>query len=358
MTKTRRGHGEGSWTKIGSNKWKLTITIGTDINGKQIRRSKTGTKQECQQWYKENQATSCNSYFYDYAMNWLELRKFEITESTYRGILLRIKRIAKINNFKISNVDDKILSSIIEEIAKTQKPRSTNAYLSTLKQIFTYAYSNGHVKKIPYLPRLKQRVSSPDITILSFEEIKKLLLTARFSKKGNFYALLLMIFSCGLRLGEAMGLTKDDINLDNSTVTINKICTIDHKGTPCVRQGAKTLTSNRTIYVNRQVLEEVLKYSNPYNKYIFMHGEGITSVASISLGIVSFFKKYGYNLSAHKIRHIFITLTQQQQGLSLPFIATYAGHTLSLVTFNTYTHIKIDAKNTKLDDYVSHFIDF
>lgn len=357
MTKTRRGHGEGSWTKIGSNKWKLTITIGTDINGKQIRRSKTGTKQECQQWYKENQAISCDNYFYEYAMKWLELRKLEIRESTYRGFILRIRKIAKINNFKICNVDDKILSSIVEELAKNHKSGSLKAYLSTFNQIFKYAYNNGHINKIPYLPKIKQRVSNSEMTILSFEEIKKILTIARFSKRGNFYALLLIIFSCGLRLGEAIGLTRDDINLDNSTITINKICTVNLSGTAYIRAGAKTITSNRTIYVNKQVLKEVLKCSNPYNKYIFMKDNKITSVSSISIEVVNFFKKYGYDISAHKIRHMFITLAQQQ-GLSLPFIATYAGHTLSLITFNTYTHIKIDTQNKQLDDYVANFIDF
>ena len=144
--KQKRGNGEGSWKKLGTNKWKVTITIGAGIDGKQIRRSKTGTKQECQQWYKESQAlSSCNSYFYDYAINWLELRKLEITESTYRLILLRINKIAKINNFKMCDVNDKTLLNIMQELAKTHQPQSINGYISTLKQIFTYACENGQM---------------------------------------------------------------------------------------------------------------------------------------------------------------------------------------------------------------------
>ena len=356
--KQKRGNGEGSWKKLGTNKWKVTITIGAGIDGKQIRRSKTGTKQECQQWYKESQAlSSCNSYFYDYAINWLELRKIEITESTYRLILLRINKIAKINNFKMCDVNDKTLLNIMQELAKTHQPQSINGYISTLKQIFTYACENGQMARVPYLPKLKRRTINKNVLIPTFEEIRKILTIAKLSRNGVFYSTLLLIFSCGLRLSEVLALTRNDIDLNNSTITINKIVSVDLDGTTYVRPGAKTLASNRTIYVNKNILQEVLKYSNPFNEYILMNKKGgIPTVQLISAGISYFFKTNGYQITAHKIRHIFITLAQQQ-GLSLSFIATYVGHTLPSITFNTYTHIKSDIHNDKLDAYVSNFFD-
>lgn len=356
---TKRGNGEGSWKHLENNKWKVTITVGVNIEGKQIRRSKTGTKQECQKWLKEHQIATCSDYFYDYSMKWLKLREPEIASATYLSYITRISAISRINNFKINKANDFAMKEITEELLKTRKPQSVNYYLDVISQVLRYALNKGHIRSLPYIPKAKECILPKSIPILSPAKIKEVLTIAKFYSKGNIYPILLLAFATGMRIGELLALTMEDIDLDNNTICINKILSQDKEFAPYIKQGSKTKASNRTIYVNKKILEEAIKYCNKKQKYIFIEGirgVGLNYLSKYSKLISYFFQKCGLRLTAHKIRHNFITLTQEQ-GISLPFVSSYVGHTLNSTTLAVYTHFAIDKPNKQLDNYVSLFFD-
>lgn len=138
-TTKRRGNGEGSWKKLGTNKWKVTISVGVDINGKQVRKTKTGTKQECMKWFKSNQEISNNDYFYDYAMKWLEFKKNSLAPSTYRNTRTRIKLISDINNFQMNKCSDNTIMLIVNELVATKSKATIVVTISVLNQVLRFA---------------------------------------------------------------------------------------------------------------------------------------------------------------------------------------------------------------------------
>lgn len=357
-TSTRkRGSGEGSWKKIDTNKWKVTITVGTDINGKQIRRSKTGTKRECLNWYKFQQETSCTDDFYTYAIKWLRIKKVSITQGTYLMNYHKICKIARINNFRIDTCTDSTINKIIEALRPELKEKTLNGYLAFLRNVLTYAFYKKHIASLPYIPHIADKKPQQKLEIPTISQIKELLLFAKFYNKDFVYPLLLLGFSSGMRIGEILALRTNDIDLNNNTININKTAINNVRGNNYIQEGAKTKKSNRTIYVNHSILSEFLNYVNPKTNQLFLNSGSQTVYPSLgSSKMRRFFNKTSFKqFTMHKTRHTFVTLALQH-GLPLPFVSAYVGHTSNLTTISVYTHSDIDKPNSILDDLTLSFL--
>lgn len=356
---TKRGSGEGSWKHLENGKWKVTITVGIDINGKQKRRSKTGTKKECMDWFKSHQEASCDDNFYEYAIKWLELRRVEITEGTYLVLRQRIGKIARINNFKIEKCNDLTINRIINILKPTMKVKTLNGYLATIRKILTYAFYKRHIVSLPYIPNLVDKQFKLRHRIPSIEQIKKILLCAKFYDKKFVYPVLLLGFSTGMRLGEVLALKKEDIDLVNNTISITKTIIHDVHGNGSIQEGAKTKQSNRIIYVNPHILNEFLKYAVSKSEYLFVDKKMRTLRPSFgSSKIRTFIRKTSYKekFTMHTTRHTFITLTQES-SIPLSFVSSYVGHSSNNTTLTVYTHPDIDKPNKQLDEFVLSFFD-
>lgn len=353
----KRGSGEGNWKKIGTNKWKVTVTVGTDINGKQIRRSKTGTKRECLNWYKFQQEASCKDDFYTYAIKWLHIKKISITQGTYLMNYRKICKIARINNFRIDTCTDSTINKIIEVLRPELKEKTLNGYLAILRNILTYAFYKKHVSSLPYIPRITDKKPQQQFEIPTISQIKEILLLAKFYNKDFVYPLLLLGFSSGMRIGEVLALRTDDINLNNNTININKTVIHDVHGKGYIQEGAKTKKSNRIIYVNHNILSEFLDCINPKTNQLFVNSDSQTIYPSSgSNKMRRFFNKTSFKkFTMHKTRHTFVTLALQH-GLPLPFVSAYVGHTSNLTTISVYTHSDIDKPNSILDNLTLSFL--
>lgn len=349
-TTKKRGNGEGSWKKLGTNKWKVTISVGVDINGKQVRKTKTGTKQECMKWFKSNQEISNNDYFYDYAMKWLEFRRNSLAPSTYRNLRGRIRAMSEINNFKMNKCSDKTIMVIVDELVATKGKSVIIAMLSTLKQILKFARERGTINFIPYIPKIQNPLIQKKIIIPSVEKIREILLLAKFVG-GYLYLCIILGFLAGLRIGEILALQKSDIDFEQSTLVVNKTLTIGEDYKTYIKEGAKTDNSNRIIYVNEKILKEVMFC---FNDKKFIRNKYTTNA---SKKVSMFFKQAGLeNFTAHSTRHVFITLAQEY-GISPIFVSQYVGHKTNNTTISVYTHMPINKQNQKLDDFICQFLD-
>lgn len=354
MKNIKRGNGEGSWTKLATNKWKVIITIGVDINGKQKRRSKTGTKQECLEWLKKNKATSCDDYFYDYAIKWIELIKDSIAESTISRKKTYMKKIASINNFKIKNVSDLTVQQIKQGLGGNSTKYKI-AVLSSLRQVLEYAFHQGDINKMPIILKDKEETFDENNKFIpTKEQILVILSNAKYHRNKKIYPVLLLAFLTGMRIGEILALKKEDIDLKNNTIYIHKTWSVDAEGVSYISTRTKTKSSTRKIYVNHLILEEVYKHCK--DNYLFYNANN-KPYTPITMGVIikRFMNRFGFGkMTAHTCRHTFITLAQEEK-VDFLFISKYVGHVIGVTTFDVYTHIDISNQNKELDDFVMYF---
>ena len=148
-------------------------------------------------------------------------------------------------------------------------------------------------------------------------------------RKSNMGNLLLLCLYQGLRLGEALALTYEDIDFQHRTISITKsIDSLVNLTTP------KTETSIRTIPMFQRTYDML-----PHNttERVFTHPRKVYQNAMLRI----VHKLNLKNVSIHTLRHTFATRCAEI-GISAKMTQQWLGHSTIDMTMNVYTHINSD----------------
>lgn len=210
------------------------------------------------------------------------------------------------------------------------------AYLhAVVKRGYSSSYQNQVVNAIKFyyeqvqnmpnrfyeIERPRKELKLPGV--LSTEEVRQLIdVTENLKHK----AILVTIYSCGLRLSELLNLKLNDIQSKRMVVL--------------VRQGKGN--KDRTTVLSPKTLELLRSYFRRYRpaEYLFEGGEGIPySARSVNAIIKRSLRKAGIRrpASPHTLRHSFATHLLEN-GTDLRYIQALLGHSSSRTT-EIYTHI-------------------
>ena len=178
---------------------------------------------------------------------------------------------------------------------------------------------------------------------LSLEEVTKLLdQPSRDTDKGLLdHTMILLCFSCGLRVSELVGLRIDRINHKNGFLRIfgkrNKERLVP------ISQGALNAVSEYEIGYRKSI--------KTTNKNLFLHPDGsLVSRQYFFLELKKYSKMAGIekNVSPHTLRHTYATLLLEN-GAKLRNIQELLGHQ-DISTTQIYTHI---SKKKQVEEYHS-----
>lgn len=146
--------------------------------------------------------------------------------------------------------------------------------------------------------------------------------------------------TCGLRIGEIMGLTWDDIDFKKSTLAVNKQWKIT-KEWEYGMGDVKRNKSNRTVPIPKKTLNELKFYKKLYpihtSKRIFYHR---INNGSVGTDLSKIYKKLGYDITIHDLRHTYATHLIAN-GLDFKTVAQLMGHDVQ-ETIKTYSHVTDD----------------
>ncbi len=222
---------------------------------------------------------------------------------------------------------------VASEINRGQKKSSASRRLAALRSFIKYLNREGLLKKNP-----ARLISSPKLPkqlprFLTVDEIFGLV-----EKPGGLSfieqrdrAILELLYSSGLRVGELSGLNVEDVNLDEGLVKVMG------KGRKerIVPVGSKAREALRSYLV-----EKMLQKKSDKALFVSRNGKrldprGVRRIVrkySLALGIEG-------KVSPHTLRHTFATHLLQS-GADLRVIQELLGHA-SLSTTQKYTHLDI-----------------
>jgi integrase len=218
--------------------------------------------------------------------------------------------------------------------------------LKRIKCLFNFAVNKyeiilkSPIKNIEYeKTRIKEKKALTDF------ELKKLLLnlkTLKTIKTIKPYISSLLASKCGLRIGEICGLTWDNIDFDNKLMIINKQWGKNKSGIWEFKK-LKSFKSYRTVPIPYSVIKElvILKQSYPIN--INNRILNINNKDAFSSNIKKIYKKSGFNISIHELRHTYAT-NLIAKGIDFKTAAKLLGHDVKQ-TMNTYSHVNDDMFN-------------
>jgi integrase len=138
--------------------------------------------------------------------------------------------LADVTPAKIVECRDKLLTEESLKIGKTRAPATVVRYLAALSHAFTIAVNewgwldDSPMRKVkkPALPRGRVRFLSEDTTDGIAGERTRLLKTCEESCNPYLYPVVVLALSTGMRQGEIMGLTWEDVDLHQGRATLHE----------------------------------------------------------------------------------------------------------------------------------------
>jgi len=277
--------------------------------------------------------------------------KYEKYKDLYTQFLISEKNLSRnsVNNYlvdldqffyaediKVSELNAKIKSYIINLRKKNLKISSINRKISTLKNFLKFLQTEKIIEKIDFqefetLSNLKKIPKA--ISKAQMEQIFINLYNSKQTNKELYILVLKLIYLSGLRISEALNLKWSDINHQDNSIYI-------------YGKGSK----ERKVFITKDFLE-LLKNLGKKNQFVFALNNKKISARSVNKFLENCYNDsiIKHKLSSHVFRHSFAT-TMLENNADIRHIQKLLGHS-SISTTEIYTKVAKSMKKRVLDSY-------
>lgn len=289
----------------------------------------------------------------DFSESYFEIHKNRVREHTfYRNKLYYESKVKPyFGNRKITEIKPIDLERWQNNfISKNYKKNTIQKYRSVFFSILNEAVKNEIIKTNPLSlvssPKIEKKFEilndEDEICPFSKEEIKTII----NNSDGYLKNFIILMFSSGMRPGEIIALTWNDIDFDKKQITVNKTITNGKVGLP------KTATSVRKVDMlplAEFTLLEQLKTTKKF-KYVFVNSKGTNIYSHSFIG-----RKFNAVLDKsniphrplYNLRHTFASHLLIQ-GEDITWISKNLGHTDISITMKHYIKYIKENEETRL----------
>lgn len=286
-------------------------------------------------------------------LNYVESKK---KPQTYRTVKSRLK-----NHF-VEFFSEKLINEI-----------TANDYLEWQKSIirknYRYKYMKGlHTCNVSFFNFLityhgldknvaeqvgtfsNNRIEEEKTHILTKKEFRKFIRNVSGKEYQLFFRLL---FNSGLRLGEAIALTWNDINLKDGTISVTKTISKENfHGTRAITS-PKSKSSIRKVHINLMLRFRLINYKKYYTKkisnfnskmYVFGFNKPLAPTTITRKKDQAFDRAGIKPIRIHDFRHSYAS-NLIEHGIPLEFVSKLLGHAKKSTTLDIYVHM--DSKKEK-----------
>lgn len=200
--------------------------------------------------------------------------------------------------------------------------------------------------------------SEDKLVFLTLDEVQRLLDAVEplaIYKKVMVHLLL----NTGIRSGELLGLHWTDVDFENKMITIDKQRTKQGLGP------TKTKTSNRTIFIDEDLLELLQEYKewqiNNLEKgqklsYVMVDHKGKEFYITKPQDMMKDFLRYAGlqpRKSTHLLRHTHAVLLLEA-GVDIKTVSNRLGHKDINITANTYLHVTQNHEKNSVEKFINY----
>lgn len=274
---------------------------------------------------------------YTYTRSWAKRQK-----QLLQKIIIPFFGQTNISLISFNDIDNFIMS--LKKVNNRNK--KLNHIITTLKNIFNFAEMNNIIENNPCKGIKPFKVNSPEKGILTKAEMRALFNKDKASQMQGtmFYTLNLLAASTGMRLGEILALTPQDI-VGEKIVVSHSYNSVD---------GLKSTKNGKTRRINLdkklKILLAVLCQGKRQNNFIFSFNNGIKPMDHKSvykrfwkaLEIIGIDKKERNkrNITFHSYRHGINTMLLES-GVAPETVRLLLGHSPSMTAH--YSHLQMDS---------------
>lgn len=358
-----------SYKVRGQTKYRFRAYVGTDpATGKPVRVQQSGfdTRKEAQLACAEIVAKAAPSKARDVTYRqmydlWMETYKLKVKPSTLRNteLIFNYHILPFFGSMKIKEITPLQCQQWTTEQEKSCVVSGKRyAYMS---KIFDFAMRQEVIERNPAaLVERAGKKGTPhsqksEMNFYTKEELKVFLKLCEKRLPHKWYVFFRMLSYTGMRRGEALALTWDDVDAKKSTLSITKTITRGSTGA-YVSTTPKTDKSTRVIPIDDQTLQLILSLPHE-GKYIFSNSKG--SFTSQSVPVKMMHKAVDGSalryISPHGLRHTHCSILFSA-GVSIPEVQDRLGHSDVKTTIDVYNHVYQSDKQEALDRF-TRFMD-
>ena len=282
---------------------------------------------------------------------WLErYMKHTIKIRTYNRYksICELHLIKDLGEYELDELKPNVLQDfLLKKIDDHYSTNTLKGIVSVLKQALRLAITLEFVDK-EYCSNLKMPSSEEkEISVFTKKEQQVIESFCLNHKKRNYIGIVICLYT-GIRLGELLALTWDDIDFNSNLLTINKTsysAKVDGK-TQIIVDKPKTKKSNRVIPLPNQLVKllKIIKKESNSKYAITTRNSGMVGNRSYQRTFKFILKKVNVPYrNFHSLRHTFAT-NAIELGMDVKTLAEILGHTNAMITLNRYSHSLLNYK--------------
>lgn len=355
--------------------WEYRIRYTDRRTGKDREKSKGGfrTKREAELAAAEEElnieklgfAENGNELVEKYFKEWLEVyKKPNVKPITYslqeRNVRLNI--IPRWGNYRLKDITrseyQKWINGLIDKYSEGTI-RRINSLMSNAMSDAVYEFNIIRENPIQRI-NIPKKDTEAKLRYYTKEQLESFLSTvknpvkhAKYQKSIQYYALFTLMARTGIRIGEALALTWDDIDFEEGIIKISKTLVYPLNSTPYIST-PKSAKSNRSIKLDGHTTKvmrrhrinqkEVILYYEDYkaseDNLMFHQNMGRWLRTNV---VRDYFKAVCRRagipvLSPHALRHTH-AVHLLEAGSNIKYVSERLGHTSIKVTADTYLHV-------------------
>ena len=297
--------------------------------------------------YKEELLLPNEMILQDFLLDFLEKYKMNLSITTYNCYMRICKKyiIPLLGDIKLYDIRPIHIQNYVDDLLDLLTPQTIKVHLNILNLALKRAYRlkliKENVVQFVEVPKNKKYKNE----IYNAEDMKKLL---EKSRETSLELPIILASGLGLRISEILGLTWNNIDFNDFTITIDKITVRDK--CQVILKEPKTESSIRTISAPKEIilmlkqlkkdrLAAKLRGEKSHRELIF-YDKNLNPIAQDVLS-----KKFRYFLQEnnlkhirfHDLRHSHVTMLIDAK-VPIKVISERVGHSNVNTTLNIYSH--------------------
>lgn len=345
----RRGKGEGTIYRRKDGTWCGQITLGTDANGKQLRKSVYDKSyaivveelQELRRKYRAGELETQDMKFSTFLDFWWGSIKHHMDPLAYQDIVqvCRQHLIPFLGHLQTSKIAPWVVISYYRDLEASGR-RSAVIHRSgkLLRRALDKAVKLGLLRVNPAREEKLPRHKTPEIHPLHPEQVQLFLEAA---EQDRLYPLYVLAVDTGMRLGEILALSWTDVDLERGEVSVTKSLSegVDYK----LRiKDVKTKYSRRRIRITPRTVEVLREWKkqNPYSVVFVTRKGGYWRRGNLhTYSFKRILVAAGLPpIRFHDLRHTCATLLLSR-NVHPKLVQERLGHSSIKITLDTYSHV-------------------
>lgn len=345
--------------KANNGTYYFRANLGYDaVTGKQIQKYQSGfsTKKEARAEYSklilaaeeglamEKKQPSFKQFIEEIYLPWY---KTQVKESTYKNRLNTIEKHFKFfYRKKVNEIEPIHVQTWQLKLAKDYSPNYVRIIQGMLSLAFDRAIILGLAKKNP--ARMVGNIKSKKVKVdfWTLEEFQKVI---SLLYKGDYYEHYLFIcfwllFTTGLRIGEAAALQWEDIDFESGIISVTK--TLYYKSmNEYTFVDPKTSASIRTVVIDKDTIRELKDWMEVQKKvlkdcnFVLSYSGIPTSKHTLPRALEKLAGLAGvHRIKIHALRHSHVALLISM-GVNPLIVKDRLGHEKIQTTLGTYGHL-------------------